>query len=118
MLNLLTNALAAITRRRACVGGPTGRVVLSVRGEGHDAVLDITDNGCGLPAEMVGHLFDPFPAGRSDEGAGLGLSISYGIVDDMGGRIDAANNRGAGEGASFHVRLPLACGARAEAAHG
>src|SRR5262249_59570469 len=65
----------------------------------------VADNGPGISAQEIGRIFDPFfttkPLGK---GLGLGLSISYGIVQDFGGQIHA-NNRADG-GAELTVELP------------
>ena len=77
----------------------------------HDAdqesvVLEINDDGPGIPDELQPKIFDPFfttkPVGQ---GTGLGLSISHQIVEDHGGRIEVASK--VGEGTHFTVHLPL-----------
>lgn len=69
--------------------------------------IEVTDNGRGLPSDVIQNLFDPFfttkPPG---EGTGLGLSICARLVEGMGGTIDAANREFGG--ARFIVRLPAA----------
>ena len=64
--------------------------------------LSVEDEGPGIPAEHMDRLFDPFFT--TSEGAGLGLSVSYGIVRAHGGQLSAAN-RPTG-GAVFTVTLP------------
>ena len=69
-------------------------------------ILEITDDGCGIPEEIHSRIFDPFfttkPVG---EGTGLGLSISHSIVSDHGGRIELESTPG--QGARFRVILPV-----------
>lgn len=64
----------------------------------------VSDNGPGIPSEILGRVFDPFfstkPAGQ---GTGLGLFLAYGIVGDHRGRIEAKNGE---VGALFVVALP------------
>jgi signal transduction histidine kinase len=69
-------------------------------------ILEVTDDGCGIPEEIHSRIFDPFfttkPVG---EGTGLGLSISHSIVSDHGGRIELESSLG--QGARFRVILPV-----------
>jgi len=99
VLNLLTNALDSLD------AGGTVRIELARRDKA--AQLIFTDDGCGMDADVLEHLFEPFfTRRRSGQGTGLGLSISYRIVADHGGEIEASSS-GPGQGATFRVRLPL-----------
>ena len=107
VLNLLTNALDSLD------DGGTVRVELNAR-DSH-AVLTVADNGCGMDAGTLEHLFEPFfTRRRGGQGTGLGLSITYRIIADLGGDIEAASD-GPGRGSTFRVRLPL-CRTLAEGA--
>ena len=100
VLNLLVNAFDSIDG--------SGHVRVGVRRSGNEAVLTITDDGCGMTEEVLEHLFEPFfTRRRSGQGTGLGLSIVHRIIADHGGRI-AASSTGAGQGSTFRVTLPLA----------
>jgi signal transduction histidine kinase len=100
VLNLLTNALDSLD------DGGTVRVQLDARG-GY-AVLSVIDDGCGMDAEVLEHVFEPFfTRRRGGQGIGLGLSITYRIIADLGGDIEAYS-AGSGRGSTFRVRLPLA----------
>jgi len=100
VLNLLVNALDCIEE--------SGHVRVGVRRSGSEALLTITDDGCGMTDEVLEHLFEPFfTRRRSGQGTGLGLSIVHRIVADHGGRIEAAS-AGTGTGSTFRVTLPLA----------
>ncbi|MFM7291914.1 MAG: sensor histidine kinase [Planctomycetia bacterium] len=100
VLNLLVNALDSIEE--------AGHVRVGVRRSGSQALLSITDDGCGMTEEVLEHLFEPFfTRRRSGQGTGLGLSIVHRIVADHGGRIEATS-AGAGQGSTFRVTLPLA----------
>ncbi len=66
--------------------------------------IEFTDTGAGMPPEALAHLFDPFFTTKRG-GGGLGLSISYGIVEAHGGQITAASRPG--EGTTFTVMLPV-----------
>ncbi len=96
-MNLLVNASHAIE----------GKGVITIRtGMDNEMVwVSISDSGCGIPAENLNRIFEPFfttkPVGS---GTGLGLSLSYGIVNKHGGRIEVAST--VGKGTTFTVRLP------------
>ena len=110
MINLLNNALAH--------NQPGVRVLLEIRREGDHALLRVSDNGAGIPAAALPHLFDRFyraDSARTHDrrGAGLGLSIAQRIVELHGGTI-AASNQATG-GAVFTVRLPLPTATTTEA---
>ena len=101
VLNLLTNALDSLDRE----GRDTVRIELRARSG--MAELTFTDNGCGIEPDVLEHVFEPFfTRRRAGQGTGLGLSITYRIVADHGGTIEA-ESRGAGQGATFRVQLPL-----------
>jgi len=68
-------------------------------------VIEVSDNGPGIPGEDVDHVFDPFFTTKEPgKGTGLGLSICARLVEGMGGQIDAANSPGGG--GRFVIRLP------------
>jgi C4-dicarboxylate-specific signal transduction histidine kinase len=72
---------------------------------GTEVILDVLDNGPGIPPDRISRLFDPFYTTRAPgEGTGLGLSITARIVEELGGRILVANREEGG--ARFTVRLP------------
>ncbi len=74
---------------------------------GTRSVLEITteDNGPGIPAKDLPYLFEPFFSTKGTHGTGLGLAVSWGIVEGHGGSIDVRSVEG--QGAAFTVRLPL-----------
>lgn len=97
IINLLRNAIDA-TRGLAA---PEIEILLSA---GETATLAVRDNGHGI--ENLDTLFEPFyTTKKPGEGVGLGLAISSGIVNDMGGRLTARN--GEAGGAVFEVQLPI-----------
>jgi signal transduction histidine kinase len=100
VLNLLTNALDSLS--------PGGTVHVQVVRSGENAELVFRDNGCGMTDEVREHLFEPFfTRRRTGQGIGLGLSITYRIIADHDGRIEAHSD-GPNQGSEFRVALPLA----------
>jgi two-component system NtrC family sensor kinase len=69
------------------------------------AAVIFRDTGPGIPKDVELHLFEPFVTTKA-KGLGLGLSITYGIVQRHGGQIQVDNQPG--QGASFTIILPLA----------
>jgi CheY-like chemotaxis protein len=105
-LNLVVNAEQAIQQGR-------GRGRISIRTQrlaGDRVELEISDDGPGIPPEVISRIFDPFfttkPAGV---GTGLGLSIAYGIVHEHGGEISVESEPGLG--AIVRLEFPALAGA-------
>jgi len=96
LLNLLLNALQAIDH--------DGKVSVVVKALGPLAAVEVTDNGRGIPAQELPHIFRPFYTTKG-EGTGLGLSLARRIVEDHHGRIDVSSALGVGT--TFTVVLPL-----------
>ena len=68
--------------------------------------IDVTDTGVGIPPENLGKVFDPFFTTKEPgQGTGLGLSVSYGIIEKHRGRLTVASK--VGEGTTFSIFLPL-----------
>jgi CheY-like chemotaxis protein len=103
-LNLLLNAAQSIEEGHFAENQIS---VASRRAEDGRALVEVTDTGCGIPAENLPHLFESYfttkPAGV---GTGLGLSISREIVDSIGGEIQVESRPG--KGSTFRVLLPPA----------
>jgi PAS domain S-box-containing protein len=104
LLNLVRNALDALEER------PVGEraLVIATMMQGGDALVQVRDNGPGIPPERMLHLFDPFFTTK-ESGMGMGLPISQTILESHGGEIRAESE--VGVGTVFHVRLPVAAAA-------
>ena len=97
-LNLTTNAIDAIVKE--------GRIQISSRIEADMILVDITDNGPGIPEDRQRKVFDPFYTTKdSGKGTGLGLWVSYDIVEKMGGTIRLKSQ--VGVGTTFTVAIPI-----------
>ncbi|HEX9008919.1 MAG TPA: ATP-binding protein, partial [Holophagaceae bacterium] len=121
VVNLLLNAADAIGEGGGTIAVSTRTAVMpspheadpdaapSVPGEPCPAVeLTVADDGCGIPPEDLPHLFEPFFSTKGNRGTGLGLAVTWGLVEAHGGRIDVQSQPG--HGARFTVRIPLASG--------
>jgi signal transduction histidine kinase len=101
-LNLLLNA------KEAMPGG--GRLRVATLVNGHVAAM-ITDSGTGIAPENLKRIYDPFfttkttPKPGDRRGTGLGLSVSYGIIQEHAGKIHVESSIGAGT--TFHLEFPL-----------
>lgn len=98
-LNLFNNAFAAME--------DGGHLEITVNRRDQDAVcVTVSDNGCGIPADDIQRIFEPFFSTRGDQGdTGLGLSITYGLVKEIGGDIQVDST--VGKGTRFSVLLPM-----------
>ncbi len=96
LLNLLSNAQQA-----SADGAP---ITVSTRLVGDQAEIAIVDHGCGIPADKLDSIFNPFVTTKQT-GVGLGLAIVAKIVDGHGGKIAVESE--VGKGSTFRVLLPL-----------
>lgn len=100
VINLVMNAVDAMEEK--------GRITLSTywQQESGKSYLEITDTGCGIPAENVSRVFDPFFTTKElGKGTGLGLSMAYGIMEENQGRIYVKKT--SAEGTSIVLELPI-----------
>jgi signal transduction histidine kinase len=99
---------------------PGGRIEIRVGAVGDQVELTVSDNGSGIPPELMPHVFDLFVQGertldRSQGGLGIGLPVVRRLVDLHGGSV-TVHSDGAGTGSRFVVRLPLYTGHHRDAA--
>jgi PAS domain S-box-containing protein len=97
MTNLIFNAVDAL---------PTGGTIrLRVMAEDGQGVIDVTDSGIGMSAEVQARVFEPFFTTKGEGGTGLGLAMVFGIVEQHGGHIKVRS--APGEGTAFRISFPL-----------
>jgi signal transduction histidine kinase len=109
ILNLINNAFYAVNERQKKDkdSGYKPRVTLTTRQEGNQVVIEVADNGTGMPDQVKEKIFQPFFTTKpTGEGTGLGLSLSYDIVTKgHGGTMQVETIETAGT--KFSIRLPL-----------
>jgi two-component system phosphate regulon sensor histidine kinase PhoR len=108
-LRTLTVAVSNLVDNAIKYGKEGGRITVSGKIEGRDCLLEVADDGPGIPAEHLPRLFERFyrvDKGRSRElgGTGLGLSLARHIVESHGGNIQVKSHLG--EGTRFTIRIP------------
>lgn len=97
-MSVLLNAAQAIETQ--------GWIRLHTAREGEQVLIEISDNGCGISAETLPHVFDPFFTTRAiGSGSGLGLSVAYGTVQRHGGDIQISSEPG--QGCCVRILLPI-----------
>jgi hypothetical protein len=97
--NLILNA------RDAMFGG--GTITLVTRLTANEVQIEVSDTGEGIPQENIGRIFDPFFTTKGvGNGTGLGLAVTYGIVQEHAGTIEAVSENGSG--ATFRLAFPEA----------
>lgn len=95
--NLLLNACEAVPKSK-------GAIVIESKAEGKTLSITVSDNGAGIPQQILPRIFDPFVTSKS-KGTGLGLAIVRNIVDAHGGKIEAQSHQGGGT--RFIMTFPL-----------
>jgi len=105
-LNLVVNAADAIADKVGESGEEKGRITVRSRVEGHNAVIEVEDTGCGIPEEIRNRIFDPFFTTKEvGKGTGQGLAICYNVVvNKHRGTIEVESTPGVGS--VFRVRIP------------
>jgi len=99
-LNIFDNAIDAIDKN--------GSITICTRAgtDNNEVEIAISDTGKGIPRETLEKIFDPFfTTKKVGEGTGLGLTISYSIIEKLGGHINVTSEEG--KGTTFHIALPV-----------
>jgi C4-dicarboxylate-specific signal transduction histidine kinase len=105
LINLMVNARDALLSKREADRDFNPWISVQAERDEHSVRLWVEDNGGGIDPRLLERIFEPFfttkPVGV---GTGLGLSVSYGIVENMGGKLSVSNSA---EGARFCIELPI-----------
>ncbi|HEX8184093.1 MAG TPA: ATP-binding protein, partial [Blastocatellia bacterium] len=104
-VNIILNALDAMPQG--------GRLHIATEAQGPSVKVAFTDSGIGMSREVSEHIFEPFFTTKGVSGMGLGLAVSYSIVERHGGRIEIRSSPG--RGTTFTVTLPTRRTARSKA---
>jgi PAS domain S-box-containing protein len=105
-LNIIVNACHAIVEKQNdLVCENNGLIVIRVFDNNKEIIIEFCDNGCGMTKDTISRIFEPFfttkPMGQ---GTGLGMSISYGIIEKHNGTIDVESK--VGEGSTITIHIP------------
>ena len=97
-INILINSLDAIEGE--------GTISVKTSGNKENIIVEISDNGCGIPEDTISKIFEPFYTTKEvGKGTGLGLSVSYGIIKKFEGNISIESK--VGEGSKFTIQVPI-----------
>ena len=95
-----------INARQAIGKNGTITVVTAVDADGQSVMITFKDDGPGIEPDIMDKIFDPFFTTKpTGQGTGLGLSVSYGIIEDHQGDIQVSSE--VGRGTEFRIRLPM-----------
>jgi signal transduction histidine kinase len=104
ILNLCTNGMYEAAKN-AVAGGEPAMLRVCSRVDDTDCLIEVTDNGGGVPEDLKEKIFQPFFTTKpTGEGTGLGLSMSYDIIKQHGGELSLTSETG--KGTTFQIRLP------------
>jgi PAS domain S-box-containing protein len=109
----LSQALANLLDNAVRFTRPGGRIELTARREDGNVTLTVTDEGKGIPPDVLEHIFEPFtqveeaPGGVRPSRLGIGLPLAKEIVERHGGEVEV-ESAGEGRGSRFTIRLPIA----------
>ncbi len=99
LLNILNNAVDAMEDK-------PGRISIVTRQDDNQVFISLSDTGKGMGPQQLENIFVPFYTTKEvGRGTGLGLSVSYGIIKSLGGKIEVASNLG--QGSTFTIVLPI-----------
>lgn len=105
LINLMVNARDALLSRREKDRDLQPWISVTAEQDERHIILSVQDNGGGIDPRLLDRIFEPFFTTKEiGVGTGLGLSVSYGIVDQMGGQLSVSN---VDEGARFQIVLPI-----------
>ena len=105
-MNIIVNACQAIESRQELNEQLIGNINISLYEKNSYAYIEFQDNGCGMDEETLQKVFDPFFTTKAvGSGTGLGMAISFGIIEEQGGLIDIISV--INEGSLITIKLPI-----------
>jgi signal transduction histidine kinase len=105
-LNIIMNAADVLKDEEHAGQHPSNDILITTDNRGGSIEIRFTDNGPGIEEDRIQHVFDPFYTTKDPgRGTGLGLSVSYMIIESQGGSIRAESVRG--KGTSIIINLPV-----------
>jgi two-component system, NtrC family, sensor kinase len=110
LMNLLINSLDAVEPQKGLI-----RVVCRYDSENKQTIIEIIDNGVGIPPSMMNHMFELFHSTKGNRGTGLGLAVAKKIIDEHDGAISVKSKQG--EGTTFTIRLPVFSATMSDPSH-
>ena len=110
IMNLLSNALDAVHAQQGLI-----RIVGKYDAENRQMLIEVIDNGVGIDAPMMRHMFQLFHSTKGNRGTGLGLAVTKKIVEEHEGSISVQSKLG--EGTTFTIRLPAEHSRLADPSH-
>jgi signal transduction histidine kinase len=110
IMNLLSNALDAVEPKTGLI-----RIVCHYDEDNKQSVIEVIDNGAGIPPSMMSHMFELFHSTKGNRGTGLGLAVAKKIVEEHEGSISVKSREG--EGTTFTIRLPVNLERMADPSH-
>ena len=110
LMNLLINSLDAVEPQKGLI-----HVVCRYDSENKQTIIEVTDNGVGIPPSMMNHMFELFHSTKGNRGTGLGLAVAKKIIDEHDGSISVKSKQG--EGTTFTIRLPVYSATMSDPSH-
>jgi signal transduction histidine kinase len=107
IVNLLSNALDAVEPQKGLI-----RVTCRYEEEPNELLIEVIDNGAGIPPSMMKHMFELFHSTKGNRGTGLGLAVAKKIVEEHEGTITAKSSPE--DGTVFTIRIPVFAAALAD----
>ena len=107
-MNLTVNACQAVQSRFESEPDLSGEVVISTSEVNQQLMIMVTDNGCGMDETVKNRIFEPFFTTKSvGSGTGLGMAISFGIIEEHKGTIQVESTVGQGTQISVFMPIPV-----------
>ncbi|HEY7115841.1 MAG TPA: ATP-binding protein, partial [Tepidisphaeraceae bacterium] len=110
IMNLLSNSLDAVTPQEGLI-----RIVCHYDPENRQTIIEVIDNGSGIPEPMMKHMFELFHSTKGNRGTGIGLAVARKIVEEHEGSISVQSKPA--EGTTFTIRLPVEHDTLADPSH-